>query len=424
MRPRRCPLRGPRAERARAVGRRCASGNGIILAPVGTTCSTDEISAPDGKPDRGARFEPSLPRYAADASAACVAAVRRLVDAAGTSLPSHHPQHRYVDVRAAGVGTPCRELLASWRDEDCFARRQAVVHRLPMDSRRCGAARYSPASRGARVVDAAGRGAAARTDPRMRSTAASIDRAPQPPPVAVWGLSLAAAHRGSCRARRSGCPCGRDGVEHVVEPITIRTASGRSADSPDDVLIADGITATRSAGPTATRSVRRPVRNYPREHPLAFVIGSSRPLSAEAIPRLYPSCLRMFAKSFVVADMNPDGRNLAASRATVSGSLHRDSRRACPDPGAFAGVGSWTGPLEHASRTSSLPTSRSGLDPGRRDTAGRGRVLIRPFASPRSSDRPRGCADAAEVDLFHPEAEDRLRAPAARLECVRAADPR
>ena len=153
-------------------------------------------------------------------------------------------------------------------------------------------------------------------------------------------------------------------------------------------------------------------------------------LSVAAIHRLYDRMYSEFSRTFTLTEMErPTPQTLAAMQAEGFLVLYTRDRtyRLDPVPGAFEGVRSLDGAwLEHTlgevpvTYQHGLTETLAAVDAGRRrgggpDPAGQRRRD--------RADRPGGTVDAAQVDLLHPQAQDRLRAAAAVLRRSPGAPP-
>ena len=273
-----------------------------------------------------------------------------------------------------------------------------------------------------------------RTTPKASTDRLDLTRATQANLSPVWGLSLAAGL--TELLAEPGEPVGRvveDTVEHVVERVVDpgRIAAIQQVLAADDVLIADG-----HHRYSISRTYRDDVRaatgrcDGPAEQTLAFVSELvADQLSVEAIHRLYDgidfdelydALGRSFALTAVdrpdaatLAAMEADGlpgagrtgRGLAARRAArpVRGrtrpgrSVAGDrARRRCLERELSARTGRGAG------RGRRGPRDGCGADPPGQRGGDR-------------ADRAGGIADATQVDLLHPEAQDRIRDPPADL---------
>ena len=214
-------------------------------------------------------------------------------------------------------------------------------------------------------------------------------------------------------------------MERVDDPA--RVAAIAAAVAADDVLVADGH--HRYA---VSRTYRDEVRAAtggdagPAEETLAFV-GELVPeqLSVAAIHRLYadvdPAVLReALARRF---DARPRSTRPGRARwrpwprrASSPSSSPAPPGALTPRPGAFDGVraldGGWLETaLADVAHTVSYQHGLDAVLAAVRGRAGGGRRAHPPGRHRRDrADGPRGPADAAQVDVLHPEAADRLRA--------------
>ena len=267
-----------------------------------------------------------------------------------------------------------------------------------------------------------------RTTPKASTDRLDLTRATAANLSPVWGSqSGRGPHRGARPSRATWwAGWSRTVWSMSSNASSIRAASRRSrhCSGADDVLIADGH--HRYA---ISRTYRDEIRaatgssDTPAEQTLAFVSELvADQLSVEAIHRLYPKLHPEFAKSFVVAEIStPDGRNPGGHAARrLPGAVHArsdvaaDARNQVPSPACGSStVPGWSHALGDVEVTyqHGLAETLAAVDDGRAEAA----VLIRPVSVAEIERTAReGAADAAEVDLLHPEAEDRLRAPAAR----------
>ena len=277
-----------------------------------------------------------------------------------------------------------------------------------------------------------------RTTPKASTDRLDLTRATRANLSPVWGLSLAAGLSDLLGA--PGELVGEvtvDGVVHRVERVSDpeRMATIGDRVSGDDVLIADGhhrYGVARIYRDEIRDAASRTDDDDPAESAeltLAFV-GEliAEQLSVEAIHRLYTG--------IEPADLQRSpGRALRRSsrcrrrrqrpwprwspRDSSCSSAAARRHRLTPKPGAFDGVraldGAW---LEHALAGRPVEvTYQHGLDEtvAAVDARRRRRGRADP-AGERRRDRahgPRGPADAAEVDVLHPQVAHRLRHPPA-----------
>ena len=268
-----------------------------------------------------------------------------------------------------------------------------------------------------------------RTTPKASTDRLDLTRATNANLSPVWGLSLAGGL--TALLAEPAEPVGAvtvDGVEHVVErvtdgdriaAITAQLARRRRADRRRPPSL------RRSAAPTATRCGPPPAApTPPAEETLAFV-GElvAEQLSIEAIHRLYRGVpfdeLRAALAALVrlatsrAARRPRRWRRWSTAAPSCSSAPDGSAEWLLPRPGAFDGVraldGAW---LEHALAGTAgrghVP-ARPRRGAGRRHRRRRRRRRADPPGQHRRdrAHRPRGRADAAEVDVLHPEAAHR-----------------
>ena len=279
-----------------------------------------------------------------------------------------------------------------------------------------------------------------RTTPKASTDRLDLTRATQSNLSPVWGLSLAAGL--TELLAEPGEPVGTAwssdwAVEHVVERVVDpdRIAAIQRVLAADDVLIADG-----HHRYSISRTYRDDVRaatgrcDGPAEQTLAFVSELvADQLSVEAIHRLYAGIdfddlAEALGRSFALTAVDrPDAATLAAMEAEDFLVLVGPDEAWRLDAAARP-VRGRTRPGRSVAGDRARRRCRDGDLPARTGRgAGRGRRRPRNGcgADPPGqrggdrADRAGGIADAAQVDLLHPEAQDRFRDPPADLTGLR-----
>ena len=269
-----------------------------------------------------------------------------------------------------------------------------------------------------------------RTTPKASTDRLDLTRATVANLSPVWGLSLATGLTDLLVEPAE--PIGAvtvDGVEHVVERVADpdRIATIRTHLGGDDVLIADGHHRYGVA-----RTFRDELRarsgdhDTPAEETLAFV-GElvAEQLSIEAIHRLYTGVSfdrirTALAECFDLSPAEPPSpatlAEMVATGRLVLVAPDGAAEWLAPRPGAFDEVRSLDGAwLEHALAGSAAEVAYQHgidevLDAARRRTGDGGRADPAGGHRRDRAHRTRGPADAAEVDLLHPQAAHRARA--------------
>ncbi len=384
------------------------------------------------------RFEPfAAIRYATDDLASLVAPPYDVLSNADVDVLQARSPHNVVWIDVPRGGEDRYQLAAqtmrAWLDESILAidpEPSFTIYRLRFTDP-TGARRDIAGVLGAlEVVDPEAGGVL----PHERTTAqASTDRLDLTRATAanlspVWGLSLA---RGLTELLEdSGEALGsvtNEGVEHVVERVTDpqRIAVIRECLAADDVLIADG---HHRYG--ISRTYRDEVReatgrtDTPAELTLAFVNELiEEQLSVAAIHRLYADIeladlVDALGRSFdLVPIERPSSETLAA--------MQKEGFLILIGPEAAWRMRAKTGTLRRRTParwglvgdcTRRYPIDGDLSARARRDAARSGqRAGLRSGADPAGqcrrdrTDRPRRPADATEVNLLHPQAQDRVR---------------
>ena len=420
-------------------GSRIASGTRHQSSPMGLPTGFGPMSVDRARTWEGCTsvpaFEPSVPFATPPASSSRWSPRRTTSSPRPTSWRCQSRSARNISFGRSrgGEGPVCRaaEALVAWLatgfsslgDKPTF-----TIYRMRFTDASAPPGPSPESLGGLEVVDEGAGGVLPheRTTPKASTDRLDLTRATGANLSPVWGLSWP---RGSARCSPNlanrWARVDENGVD--LSSSASSTRNGSRAIQPllaaDDVLIADGHHRYASAGPTATRygrpasPTRRPSRRWRSSASWSPTSSASR-RSIGSTPGIAGLAGRGAGRSFVLTALEPadagdpggDASTTASSSCSRAPAPGGSSRGRAPSTASV----SWTAPgwsRRSATADGELP-ARVGRGAGRgRRRSGRRRGTDPP-GQPRR-DRAYGTggpADAAEINLLHAEAQDRLRA--------------